>query len=147
MMKRHEILQPLSREHHETLILAQLLKKDAPVYKGLPEDRVGKIMYAKALFDEKILPHFSAEERMVEKLETLRLAQLTDRGEDIKADHKLLRQMFEGLSPVLSTADDLDRLGRKLEEHVRSEERIYFPLIEELAPPEMMAEFAQVLQH
>ena len=41
-MKRHEALAPLSREHHGTLILAQLLKKGAPVYKGLPDTDTGK---------------------------------------------------------------------------------------------------------
>jgi hypothetical protein len=35
-MKRHEALIPLSRDHHGTLILARLLRSDAPPYKGLP---------------------------------------------------------------------------------------------------------------
>ena len=53
-MKRHESLAPLSREHHEGLILAQLLKKGAPAYRGLPTDLAGKLSYAREMF-ERIL--------------------------------------------------------------------------------------------
>ena len=45
-MKREEALAPLSREHHSTLILAQLLKKDAPVYHQLPAEPWDKAKYA-----------------------------------------------------------------------------------------------------
>jgi len=34
-MKRHEALAPFSREHHGALILAQVMKKGAPAYKGI----------------------------------------------------------------------------------------------------------------
>jgi hypothetical protein len=55
-MKRHLSLQPLSREHHEALLLAQLLKKNAPAYKGLPLNEHEKIAYA-VTFLKRILPN------------------------------------------------------------------------------------------
>ena len=65
-MKRHEALAPLSREHHEALILAQLLKKGVPAYKGLPTDTAGKISYARQLYADKLRRHFLDEEKILE---------------------------------------------------------------------------------
>jgi hypothetical protein len=145
-MKRHEALQPLSRDHHETLILAQLLKKGAPKYRGLPEDREGKIIYARSLFNEKILAHFESEESIINKLIDLKSDTLNDLGEIVKTDHKELRQMFANLHQD-STEEDLDVLGKKLEAHVRMEERIYFPKVEELCPAVLMEEISSELKH
>ncbi len=146
-MKRHEALQPLSREHHETLILSQLLKIGAPAYKGLPGDNEGKIIYAKALFDEKIARHFLAEERIVEKLKETGSILLIEKGDEIIRDHEVLRQMFNKLSVQFSSPEDLDILGKRLEGHVRMEERIYFPLVENLCTPEMLNEVAKLIEH
>lgn len=61
-MKRHKSLIPLSRQHHDTLLLAQLIKKDAPAYKGLPTDIKGKREYTLITFRDHLVPHFEAEE-------------------------------------------------------------------------------------
>ena len=53
-MKRHEALAPLSRDHHEALILSQLLKKDSPAYKGLPVTVEGKVNYAVGFFEKNL---------------------------------------------------------------------------------------------
>ena len=42
-MKRHKALIPLSHDHHLLLLLAQLIKKNAPDYKGLPKDLKEKL--------------------------------------------------------------------------------------------------------
>ncbi len=65
-MKRDESIAPLSRDHHSTLILAQLLKRNAPVYHGLPTTVVDKINYAQEQFNSSIQHHFELEERMLE---------------------------------------------------------------------------------
>ena len=145
-MKRHETLVPFSREHHETLILAQLLKKGAPVYKGLPAHKEGKIIYAQALFNEKMRAHFDAEEVMMGKLKSLNNEKLNEMGEDIKNDHRIITVMFEKLSPA-SMEDELDLLGKKVEEHIRKEERILFPFIEQVTPAEILAEMNSALRH
>ena len=49
-MKRHPALIPLSREHHGALILARLIQKDAPPYKGLPLEINGKAVYAQEFY-------------------------------------------------------------------------------------------------
>ena len=37
-MKRHPSLAPYSSDHHRILVVAQLLKKSSPAYRGLPTD-------------------------------------------------------------------------------------------------------------
>ncbi len=129
-MKRHEALAPLSREHHEALILSQLLKKDAPVYKGLPKDDKGKVDYAIGLFTTKLKHHFAVEEKIlaVAKFYHDSIAELTT---EIKEDHETLTTMFQDLATSKQQTIDMDLLGNFLQEHIRKEERVLFPLIQE----------------
>ena len=64
-MKRHRSLIPLSRDHHRGLLLAQLLKKDAPEYKGLPTDATGKYNYLLDKWKFELKPHFKNEEKIL----------------------------------------------------------------------------------
>ena len=67
-MKRHETLAPLSRDHHEALILAQLLKKDAPAYKNLPTQPNEKAGYAVNFYINHLEKHFLQEETMLQQV-------------------------------------------------------------------------------
>jgi len=143
-MKRLEALAPLSREHHTSLILAQLLKKDAPAYKGLPETIEGKAVYARQQFEKEIKGHFEKEEMMLDKAkdcnETIgRLA------EEIKKEHRELAALFHSLDNNINQADQLDELGRKLEDHIRKEERILFPLLQQHCSADLLQQIHAVL--
>lgn len=129
-MKRHEALTPLSREHHGALILAQLIKRNAPAYRGLPTDTVGKIQYAVDFFQSNLLSHFKKEEAILLKVKhcSTDVAAIT---EDIIAEHTLLKNMFLSLEAAPDVISVLDELGQLLQAHIRKEERILFPLIQE----------------
>jgi len=128
-MKRHPSLAPLSREHHTALILAQLLKENAPEYKGLPVDTEGKIAYAVNIFKNSLQDHFAKEESVLEKIrkDDIELIKL---AEEIKAEHLQLTQMFLGLESSTIPKQSMHELGITLEEHIRKEERVLFPMIE-----------------
>lgn len=144
-MKRHEALIPLSREHHETLILAQLLKKGAPGYRGLPADIPGKVIYAKQLYRENIEEHFREEEILIDRYLSHLGGEISVMGNEIIAEHKELRQRFNALQEIRATEDELDELGKLLELHVRKEERQFFPLIERLCPEEVLDDMTKLL--
>ena len=129
-MKRHEALAPLSREHHDALLLAQLLKKDAPNYKGLPTDNLGKVEYTIQLFNTKLKHHFAVEDKLlaVAKHYHESISQLTI---EIKQEHEQLIKMITDLPKSKQLEVDLDLLGNFLKQHVRKEERVLFPLIQE----------------
>jgi iron-sulfur cluster repair protein YtfE (RIC family) len=136
-MKRHETLAPLSREHHDALILAQLLKKNAPVYKGLPQLPKDKAKYATGFYHSNLQQHFKQEEQMLHKVK-----QYNSKIEEITAEiiyeHEQLTQLFISLDKTAGLEATMDTLGKALEAHIRKEERTLFPLIQEHCPEEIL---------
>lgn len=137
-MKRHESLAPLSREHHGALILAQLIKRNAPAYKGLPTDIEGKTNYAINFYKTDLIPHFSREEIIFEKVKHTD-APIAKLVEEIIAEHAVLTNRFLSLDTISDKATALDELGHLLEAHIRKEERILFPLIQEHCSEETLS--------
>lgn len=130
-MKRHESLAPLSREHHDGLILAQLLKKGAPAYRGLPTDLAGKLSYARDLYESLLEAHFLLEEKVLE-LVGGRHPDIDSLAGEIRNEHRSLSRKFHALSYTDSSLEGkLDELGHELENHIRKEERLLFPVMQE----------------
>ena len=144
-MKRHEALAPLSRDHHSTLILAQLLKKTAPVYKGLPIHPENKIVYAKHLFEKDIEKHFEQEEAMLEKVKGCH-PELDKLAIEIADEHKQLTKLFASLGSTDDLETPMDELGRALEAHIRKEERVLFPMLQEHCSEDKLEEI-HILLH
>jgi hemerythrin-like domain-containing protein len=132
-MKRHEALAPFSREHHGALILAQLLRKNAPAYNDLPVEPKDKAVYALQMYETLLKRHFRDEELMLEKVKRYH----TDIGKlavEIITEHHWLTDAFLSLANSADSIDRLDELGNALEKHIRKEERVLFPLIQEYCP-------------
>ena len=51
--------------------------------------------------------------------------------DEIKNEHRQLTALFFSLNNTTKPEDTLDELGRMLEAHVRKEERVLFPLIQQ----------------
>ncbi len=128
-MKRHENLAPFSREHHAALILAQLLKRGAPVYNGLPTGTAEKISYAINLFHDSLEEHFRKEEILLDIVQhchdDIRII-----GKEIITEHALLTKCFLALEKSDNPIESMNILGVTLEMHIRKEERVLFPLIQ-----------------
>ena len=143
-MKRHEAIAPLSRDHHGSLILAQLLKINAPKYPGLPDNAKGKARYAQQQFEAHIKKHFQQEEIMLEKAKDIHPS-IKNLTQEIKAEHNEIRRLFKSLN----TEDDLDNtmnaLGVALENHIRKEERILFPLLQQHSSETLLQEIYELL--
>lgn len=128
-MKRHDLLIPFSRDHHGGLLLAQLMKKNAPAYRGMPADMEGKRQYAISFYAKELKPHFEAEEQMF--MQCLGLDTATDRLiKELFEEHFNLTQSFDALIDQKEYTDLMDSTGRQLEAHIRKEERVFFPLLE-----------------
>jgi iron-sulfur cluster repair protein YtfE (RIC family) len=125
-MKRHKALILLSHDHHKGLLLAQLLKKNAPPYKGLPTDPAGKMNYAIEAFKSDLIIHFKDEEEILFPLlrnKTLELDTLID---ELLDEHKKIEEGISSLNISDDLVIDLDKIGVILESHIRKEERILF---------------------
>lgn len=142
-MKRHPSLAHLSRDHHPALILAQLLKRNAPAYKGMPTDTAGKVAYAKKFYLSELITHFDQEEKMMDMLAGID-PQLDVLIKEIRAEHVQIRQLFSGLEKG-DTIEAMDRLGNTLDQHIRKEERELFPLIEKNCDSVMMESIEKLL--
>lgn len=136
-MKRHESLIPLSREHHDGLILAQLIKLNAPVYKGMPETTADKVKYASKFYRFDLIEHFKKEEEMLRKIKLANEA-IDQLAVEIEEEHRVLQRLFSGLENSTDQEAVLNELGILLEAHIRKEERILFPLIEKYCSAEVM---------
>jgi iron-sulfur cluster repair protein YtfE (RIC family) len=129
-MKRHPALQPLSRDHHAALVVAQRLRRAAAADAGAARDAFLAFWHADGaqhfrVEEDVLLPAFARyadpdDERVVRML----------------LDHVRIRaqagRLQETAEPVV---EDLHTLGAALERHVRLEEREVFPLIESALPP------------
>ncbi len=143
-MKRHEALIPLSRDHHGTLILARLLRSDAPPYKGLPHDAEGKAEYALKHYREELLEHFEREEKMIPVLMGINPT-LDSLLACMKTEHQEFHSLFNSITINRELSNQLDTIGRALESHVRKEDRVIFPLIQESFTEEVLNKLADIL--
>lgn len=127
-MKRHEALVPFSRFHRSCLFLALVAKKNAPKIKDYPTELSGKINYAHSFYTNQLKKHFEKEERLWDFAEKHSEA-LASLIRFLRAERKELHKQFHMLEKE-PTAEQLDRLGKLLEKHVRNEERKLFQLIQ-----------------
>ena len=143
-MKRHEAIAPLSRDHHGSLILAQLLKINAPKYPGLPDNAKDKARYAQQQFEAHIKQHFQLEEIMLEKAKDIHPS-IKNLAEEIKTEHNQLRGLFQSLDTVNDLEDKMNILAVALEKHIRKEERILFPLLQQHCSEVLLQEIYELL--
>lgn len=136
-MKRHETLIPLSREHHDVLILAQLLKSDIPDYAGLPSDPEEKRTLVNEKFEQVMKPHFVIEEKIAEEING-KFPEIDKLSSEIIAEHEQISSSIKALENSSDLPVDLDSLGHLMESHVRKEEREWFRLIQELLGDEYL---------
>ena len=140
-MKRHEALEQLSRDHHQALFQAMRLKRAEPENTG---EVVGDFLdfwftvgYLHFRAEEEVLlPAYSAYGD-VSREEVIRV--LVDHAEIRREAHEL------GATKEHPPPERLHALGQRLDEHVRHEERVLFPLIEEALPEDELARVARAV--
>jgi len=127
-LRRHPDLIPFSRDHHKLLLTAQLLKTDVPDYKGMPNTPSGKRTYVTVFLDDLLEPHMQREEEEL-FANAREHPELLDLVHKLERDHTFFRKEIPNLKELEeeeALTQALDRLGRRLEKHVRLEEREFF---------------------
>lgn len=132
--KRHASLQPLSREHHQALLLCWKFRQG--FNKGVEPERMMK--YASWFWATYLAPHFKAEEEVFFPILP------KDHPAVIKAlkQHKELKSMFN--STDSDVAYTLRQIAFELEQHIRFEERDLFNEIQAAASPEQLEELKRL---
>jgi len=126
-MKRHEQLQPLSRQHHNGLLMALLIKK------GLAKNASLTVIndFIVKGWEGELKDHFEMEE-------TVLLPALRNKPfdplliEQLLTEHAQIRSLVTKAEANKNTAEDLQLFSSLLEKHIRFEEKQFFPKAEEV---------------
>lgn len=130
-MKRHPALITLSREHHDGLVIAQVLKSDVPAYRGMPDRPADRLEYFKARFVTALKPHFISEEQYLFPMLKGRDAGVDDLLNRLVQEHRELEAATRLAAGDPELESRLDATGRLLERHIRAEERELFQWAQE----------------
>lgn len=129
-MKRSAELTPLSREHHEALVLA---RRACEPERAEPATVREQVLRA---WGDRFEPHFAAEEQVL--LPALAAAGAGTHASAAFDDHARLRVLVRRLRDGEPGA--LQAWGAAMRDHVKWEERLLFPLAEQLLDLPRMAE-------
>lgn len=130
-IKRDPAMIPFSRDHHAGLSLARELRRAGA---GRADPAAAWARFRQAWRDE-LADHFDEEERLLVPLTCD--AVLADR---LKREHDALRAAAAAEQPG---PPDLARIGDLLHDHIRWEEREYFPVVEAALTDESRAWLAR----
>jgi len=132
-MNRHKALQPLSREHHHGLLLCWKIRTG--LSKGISISRIKN--YTDWFYMNYLVPHFYAEEKFIFPV-------LGDGHKMIKkvtAEHSTLNRLF---NDEVNFEKSIHRLEEELKSHIRFEERILFPKIQEAATTDQLKRISEL---
>jgi hemerythrin-like domain-containing protein len=127
-LKRHPELVNLSREHRFELLFAWKIKQ------GLVRTADSRIIrdYVRYFWDKQLESHLEKEEKIVVQV----LSEADPMRFRLQQDHDLIRSLVNCLSSERQHIDYLlDALQHLVREHVRFEERVFFPYLENIATP------------
>ena len=129
-MRRHKALHSLSQEHHQGLMIAQLIKSGSPEYKGLPKTITGKVRHTINFFEENLIPHFKKEEDILFPILKNKTPEIDNLISDLILQHKAIYSLVDKLRQSNEPEINLNELGILLENHIRKEEREFFQIIQ-----------------
>ena len=132
-MKRSEALIPLSHQHHQGLFVAMKLKRVAP--ETAAEARATFLEF----YEREGARHFQIEEEHLLPGFARHAGPERPAIVQVLTDHVDLRRRAQDLAAVPETDPaELRELGERLEDHIRYEERVLFPMIERALPAEAL---------
>lgn len=124
-IKRHEGLQPWSRDHHHGLLLSWKIKKGFAL--DIDPQRIKA--YTDWFWKHHLIPHFATEEKYIFPI----LGNDNRLVRQAVAEHRELQRLFEKEEDVSDTLSQIETL---LNDHIRFEERVLFNAIQEVASEE-----------
>lgn len=141
-LPRHEAIQPLSRHHHHALTMA--LKINKTLTGEVSDETAAHLREQILLFWEPGgQAHFREEEEIL--LPAYSRYASIEQEEIVKmlVEHTQIRALIAAISDKDGNwKERMGELGRLLEQHVRREERIIFPMMETAMPEDVLNRLA-----
>jgi hemerythrin-like domain-containing protein len=137
-MKRAEALQPLSREHLKSLLAAKRLRDATDTAEAGRDfldfwETEGKRHFR--VEEEVLLPGWALH-RPVDRVAVARMLE----------EHLAIRRVALRVAAKEASLEELQDLGRLLDDHVRFEERELFPMVEDALAPEDLDRLAGAIE-
>lgn len=135
-IKRSNEIAPLSRDHHEGLLLGWKIKKG--IANGTTVATISS--YVKWFWEHHLIKHFKQEETVLIEL--------------VPAENKNVQQMFEEHKVIMHKISEIENGSNEelllefstlLESHIRFEERILFNEIEQMLSAEQLRKLGALL--
>lgn len=126
-IKRHKAIQPLSREHHQGLLLSWKIRTG--LSKGVSTDRIKT--YVDWFYKTYLIPHFEEEEKHLFPI----LGNNNILVKKAIAQHRRLDRLFSSTSELKKS---LNLIEEELEQHIRFEERVLFNEIQKVATEQQL---------
>ncbi|MFL0685604.1 MAG: hemerythrin domain-containing protein [Algoriphagus aquaeductus] len=121
-LKRHPALHHLSHDHHHGLLLCWKIRQGFKL--EVEPDRIKT--YCEWFWGNHLQAHFEEEEKLIFPV----LPEDDPMIKQALSEHKRLRKLF---STWENTEKNLGQIEEELEKHIRFEERVLFPVIQEKA--------------
>ncbi|HWD09837.1 MAG TPA: hemerythrin domain-containing protein [Actinomycetota bacterium] len=135
-MKRDPALQPLTHDHHHALVQARRLRLAAAGEKSQRSHAAEAFI---AFFDAETINHFREEEELLLPLMVEAAGSVPPLVEQVLTEHVELHTLVLGLRRGDPTEELMREVARRLESHIRLEEKEVFPLAEQTVAAEALA--------
>ena len=139
---RHSTLQPLSRQHHQGLIVSLLLEKGLKKNASLKEMRDFILQF----WEDELRQHFEKEDLLFLPLADT-YPQLIEHLTQLKNEHQEIRMLIQKLNNEIRSEqlETITSFSNNLEKHIRFEERQLFNIIQETLPENELNNFESEL--
>lgn len=139
-MRRNKSLVPLSHDHFNGLIIAQLIKKGTPPYNTLPEGFLDKIRYTLEFYKFDLRKHYAIEQDILYPFVKGRDIVIDKLFDELFIEQRHILSSIDSVKNAVDIEDKLNSIGHSLENSIRKEERQLFPRIELIFPLERLCE-------
>ncbi|MBI5464147.1 MAG: hemerythrin domain-containing protein [Ignavibacteriales bacterium] len=149
MTKRNPALVPLSRDHHDGLLLAVRLQQGTGALMRLwSHEPSWQATFIVEFYDRHLRRHFRAEDEVMFPAAEKHSPATQSLVAGLTADHREMERRVEAFRASVATAtrEQLAEFGRLLEEHIRKEERQLFPAFERTAGTDVLAALERQIQ-
>jgi len=133
-MKRNENLIPLSRDHHFGLLCCWKIRQG--ISKNVPYERIRN--YINYFWQESLKEHFKTEDTVLPEVENESL------NNQMENEHREISKLIKSINQY-DNMNLLADFADALQKHIRFEERMLFPHLEEYLSDKQMNEIGVLL--
>ena len=146
MKQEHKSLFSIAHDHFLSSMVIQMIKKGSPAIEGLPNSPADRAEYIIHFFDQELENHFYLEENILQpelKGVSIEIDRLLD---EMVKQHRKIERIVKSLKNNKNLINKLDKLGIALENHIKQEESVLFPKIQETLSRQELESLAKKLQ-